>query len=114
MSNLDPEGILNDLNYARGDATITLPKYLNTDSESVIAMAYFDFDVYKPTLTCLQAISPFLTKGSILAFADACHKLSRGRQLRYARQVFCNGARSSERHFADSNVMQYIPTDNIF
>lgn len=53
-----------------GDASVTLPRYLSEHPETVIALAYFDFDIYKPTRDCLQAIQPFLTKGSVLAFDE--------------------------------------------
>ena len=35
-----------------------------------MALAYFDFDIYKPTHDCLEAILPYLTKGSVLAFDE--------------------------------------------
>jgi hypothetical protein len=53
-----------------GDAINTLPAYLENHPETVIALAYFDFDIYQPTKTCLEAILPHLTKGSILAFDE--------------------------------------------
>lgn len=54
----------------RGDATQTLPAYLAEHPETIVALAYFDFDLYVPTRDCLQAILPHLTKGSILAFDE--------------------------------------------
>lgn len=54
----------------KGDATITLPNYLQAHPESVIALAYFDFDLFEPTRECLNAILPHLTKGSVLAFDE--------------------------------------------
>lgn len=54
----------------RGDATVTLPEYLREHPETVVALAYFDFDLYKPTRDCLEAILPYLTKGSVLAFDE--------------------------------------------
>ena len=54
----------------KGDATVTLPAYLQDHPETVIALAYFDFDLYKPTRDCLEAILPYLTKGSVLAFDE--------------------------------------------
>jgi hypothetical protein len=54
----------------RGDATETLPAYLREHPETVVALAYFDFDLYEPTKQCLEAIQPFLTKGSVLAFDE--------------------------------------------
>lgn len=53
-----------------GDATESLPAYLAQHPETVIALAYFDFDLYKPTRDCLEAILPYLTKGSVLAFDE--------------------------------------------
>jgi len=54
----------------QGDATLTLPDYLERHPETIVALAYFDFDIYKPTRDCLEAIMPYLTKGSILAFDE--------------------------------------------
>jgi hypothetical protein len=57
----------------KGDAAATVPGYFSDHPESVVALAYFDFDLYTPTLKCLEIITPFLTKGSIIAFDEACH-----------------------------------------
>lgn len=54
----------------QGDATKTLPAYLAAHPETMIALAYFDFDLYRPTRDCLEAILPYLTKGSVLAFDE--------------------------------------------
>jgi hypothetical protein len=53
-----------------GDACATLPKYLEDHPETVIALAYFDFDLYEPTKVCLQAIRDRLVRGSVLAFDE--------------------------------------------
>lgn len=54
----------------KGDATVSLPAYLKDHPETIIALAYFDFDIYAPTKSCLEAILPHLTKGSVLAFDE--------------------------------------------
>lgn len=51
-----------------GDATVTLPVYLKNNPETIIAFAFFDFDIYTPTKSCLENILPHLTKGSVVAF----------------------------------------------
>jgi hypothetical protein len=56
----------------KGDVTQTLPKYLGDHPETVVALAYFDMDLYQPTKTALEAILPYLTKGSILGFDELC------------------------------------------
>lgn len=53
-----------------GDATKTFPDYLKKNPETIVALAYFDFDIYKPTRDCLEALLPHLTKGSVLAFDE--------------------------------------------
>ena len=57
----------------KGDATKTVPDYLEKNPETIVALAYFDFDIYLPTKVCLQAILPRVTKGSILAFDELNH-----------------------------------------
>lgn len=54
----------------KGDAVQTLKKYLKDNPHTIIAMAYFDFDIYEPTQECLNLIKPHLTKGSIIAFDE--------------------------------------------
>lgn len=54
----------------KGDASVMLEKYLNDHPETIIAFAYFDFDIYEPTKKCLELIKPYLTKGSIIGFDE--------------------------------------------
>lgn len=56
----------------KGDAVKTLKQYLDDHKETIIAFAYFDFDIYKPTLECLKLILPYLTKGAIIGFDELC------------------------------------------
>jgi hypothetical protein len=53
-----------------GDATVEIDGYLERQPETIIAMAYFDFDLYEPTKKCLEAIRPHLTRGSIIGFDE--------------------------------------------
>lgn len=53
-----------------GDATKTIYQYIEEHPETIIALAYFDFDIYEPTKICMDAIAERLTKGSILAFDE--------------------------------------------
>lgn len=54
----------------QGDATTTVPTYFEEHPETIVALAYFDFDLYKPTKDCLEAILPHVTKGTVLAFDE--------------------------------------------
>lgn len=54
----------------KGDACCTIEDYLHRHPETIVAMAYFDFDIYLPTQKCLLAIRDRLTRGSVLAFDE--------------------------------------------
>lgn len=54
----------------KGDASVSIEKYLSDHPETIIALAYFDFDIYEPTRKCLEAILPHLTKGSVIGFDE--------------------------------------------
>lgn len=56
----------------KGNAIETLKEYLSEHRETIIAFAYFDFDIYQPTYECLKLIAPYLTKGSIIGFDELC------------------------------------------
>lgn len=57
----------------KGDASNTAKKYLKQNPQSIIGMAIFDMDVYKPTKKVLDLIKPRLFKGSILVFDELNH-----------------------------------------
>ena len=54
----------------KGDVLETLPDYLETHPETIISLAYFDFDLYEPTKESLALIKPYLAKNSIVAFDE--------------------------------------------
>ncbi len=53
-----------------GDATVEIENYLKQAPETIIALVYFDFDLYEPTKRCLELIRPRLTKGSVVGFDE--------------------------------------------
>jgi len=54
----------------KGDASVELEKYLTDNPETIISLAYFDFDIYKPTKKCLQLIKKHITRGTVLGFDE--------------------------------------------
>lgn len=66
----NPLSHIKKFELVKGDATKTIHKYLEDNTETIISLAYFDFDLYKPTKECLEAIRPRLTKGSVVAFDE--------------------------------------------
>ncbi|MGY6560489.1 MAG: crotonobetainyl-CoA--carnitine CoA-transferase [Luteibaculaceae bacterium] len=64
---------LNHINknfLVKGDASVELEKYLKSHPETLIAFAYFDFDIYEPTKKCLELVLPLMPKGAIIGFDE--------------------------------------------
>ena len=71
----------------QGDATVELQKYLSDNPHTIISLAYFDFDIYQPTKTCLELIRDRVTKGSVIAFDELNDEDSPG-ETRALMEVF--------------------------
>jgi hypothetical protein len=54
----------------KGDATVTFERYLKDNPHTIVALAYFDFDLYRPTKVCLELLLKRVTKGSVLVFDE--------------------------------------------
>jgi hypothetical protein len=47
-----------------------LEAFLKSCPETIVALAYFDLDIYEPTKRCLELLKPFVTKGTVMAFDE--------------------------------------------
>lgn len=68
--NLSPLPHIKKWELVEGDATVTFSDYLDKHPELIVSLAYFDFDLYKPTKKCLEMLLPHLTKGSVVVFDE--------------------------------------------
>jgi hypothetical protein len=68
-----PISHLKKYELVKGDATKSLEDYLKKHPETIVALAYFDFDIYEPTKRCLELIKTRLGKGSIIGFDELNH-----------------------------------------
>src|SRR5688572_28968100 len=51
---LNPIAHLKKFELVKGDALQTIPAYLERHPETIVSMAIFDFDIYKPTRAALD------------------------------------------------------------
>jgi len=65
----------------KGDVRRTLPAYLKQHPSTVIALAYFDLDIYAPTKSCLRAIRDRVTKGTVIGFDEVNDETTPGETL---------------------------------
>ena len=68
-----PISHLKKYELVEGDAIYMIDEYLVKNPHTIIALAYFDFDIYEPTKRCLEKIGDRLTKGSVIGFDELCH-----------------------------------------
>ena len=66
----NPMGHIKKFEVIEGDAIVELENYLKKYPETIIALAYFDFDIYAPTKKSLENIKSHIVKGSVLAFDE--------------------------------------------
>lgn len=55
------------IEIVKGDATKTIPKYIEKNPSTVVSLLYLDFLAYEPTKTALKYFVPRMPKGSIIA-----------------------------------------------
>lgn len=59
----------------QGDMRLTLPEYLSSNPETIVALAFIDLGFYETTKICLEALKPHLIKGSIVGLDELnCHE----------------------------------------
>ncbi|MCX7885943.1 MAG: TylF/MycF family methyltransferase [Verrucomicrobiae bacterium] len=78
---LNPISHLKKYELVKGDACETVPAYLKAHPETIVSLAIFDLDIYKPTKVALEAIKPHLMKGSILVFDELSDDIFPGETL---------------------------------
>ncbi|MDC3155308.1 hypothetical protein OA530_04405 [Pelagibacteraceae bacterium] len=110
---LDTHESLNPLSHIKkneicvGDASIELMKYLKREPHTIIALAYFDFDIYKPTKDCLKLIKNRITKGSIIGFDELNDPDSPGETLALMEEIGLQNIRLQRYQFC-SRVSYYV------
>lgn len=70
LESFSPISHIQKFEIVPGDVSKTLPAYLERNPQTIVALAYFDMDLYEPTKVALQAILPHVTKGTIIGFDE--------------------------------------------
>jgi len=65
----------------KGDANVTIPKYMEENQHLIISLLFLDFDLYEPTKTALEHFLPRMPKGSIIAFDEVNNKFWSGETM---------------------------------
>lgn len=101
-----PMGHLRKHQIVKGDATKTFPDFLARNPQTIVALAYFDFDLFEPTRDCLKQLEPYLTKGSVIGFDELNDDTTPGETVAL-REVFGLG-RFAIKHYRHSARTSYL------
>jgi len=74
-------GHVNKVNLIRGDATKTIPQFVEDNPHLVVSLLFMDFDLYDPTKVALEHLLPRMPKGAVLAFDELDNPLWPGETL---------------------------------
>jgi len=58
------------ISLVKGDATVTMPKFLNKHPETIVSLLHLDFDIYDPTLVAIKTFLPRMPKGAVIIFDE--------------------------------------------
>ena len=78
---LHPLSHVKKFEVVAGDVSDTVPAYIESNKETIISLAFFDLDLYKPTLDTINNIKDRLTQGSILVFDELNYNSAPGETL---------------------------------
>ncbi|HOG18394.1 MAG TPA: hypothetical protein PLB96_13715 [Syntrophales bacterium] len=93
QENLNPIPHLKKYELVKGDAAETIPEYFEKHPETIVSLAIFDFDIYRPTRVALETVKPHLSKGSILVFDELCDDIFPGETIALSEVFGLNNVR---------------------
>lgn len=95
----------------KGDATVCINEYIERNPETIIALVYFDLDLYEPTRKCLSAIKDRLTLGSVIGFDELNDHVCPGETLAL-KEIF-GLDRYSIRRYPYNSRTSYLIVDRV-
>ena len=90
----------------KGDVSHTLEQYLEANPQTIVALAYFDMDIYEPPRNCLRLIRNRLTRGSVLGFDELNNSVFPGETRALAEEMGLSNV--ALRRFPNSSDASYL------
>jgi hypothetical protein len=63
-------GHIDKVHLIKGDATQTIPEFVQSHPHLVVSLLFLDFDLYEPTRAAIEHFVPRMPKGAIIAFDE--------------------------------------------
>jgi hypothetical protein len=65
-----PLGHIPKIEIVKGDASATIPEYIEKNPHLVVALLYLDFDLFEPTKVAIEQLRSRMPKGAIIVFDE--------------------------------------------
>jgi hypothetical protein len=74
-------GHVNKVKLVQGDASQTIPSFVESNPHLLVSVLFMDFDLFEPTKVALEHFLPRMPKGAVLAFDELDNPLWPGETL---------------------------------
>ena len=86
-------GHIPKLQLVKGDATKTIPLYLEQNTHTVVSLLHLDFDLFEPTKIAIENFLPRMPKGGIIVFDELNNRTWPGETLAVLHTIGLRGLR---------------------
>jgi len=100
-------GHIPKIELVRGDACLSIPKYVKENPHLIISLLYLDFDLYKPTLIALKHLLPLVPKGGLIGFDEVNQSKWAGETIALKEAIGLSNIKL-KRFYFDAHVSYYI------
>ena len=100
-------GHIPKVELVRGDACVSIPKYVKENPHLIISLLYLDFDLYKPTLIALKHLLPLVPKGGLIGFDEVNESKWAGETIALKEAIGLSNIKL-KRFYFDAHVSYYI------
>ena len=86
-------GHMKKVELVAGDATVTIPQFLESHPHVVVSLLFLDFDLFEPTKAAIRGFVPRMPKGAVIAFDELDNPAWPGETLALLETVGINSLR---------------------
>ena len=91
----------------KGDATKTIPQFVQNHPHLIIALLYLDFDIYEPTKVALKHLLPVVPNGGVVGLDEINCKKWAGETIAFKESISLTGIKL-KKFFYDPWVSYFI------
>lgn len=86
-------GHMKKVELIKGDATKTIPEFIENNKHLMVSLLFLDFDLYEPTRVAIENFFPRMPKGAIIAFDELDNPIWPGETLALLESIGINRLR---------------------